>query len=107
MKKEVIEWRKNGKHLPDFMRDFHDQKDLFKALYQIIDVEKHEMAGHIKWVEGHCYVVDVFLWFMAKYGYTLQKNRTKLDFEDIYKAIGKTRDERNVSFNKLLKTEKP
>lgn len=30
---EAINYVKIGEHLPDFMKDFHDQKDLFKAIY--------------------------------------------------------------------------
>lgn len=30
-------WRREGQYLPEFMRDFHDQKDLFKALQDVVD----------------------------------------------------------------------
>jgi hypothetical protein len=80
---DVGEWLKSGKYLPPVMRDFHDQKDLFKAIHQTIDVEGHNYAKSVDWVTGHCYVVDIFLWYMARRGYTLQKVRAKGDFNNL------------------------
>ena len=34
------------------------------------------------WVIGHIYVVDKFLHFMARFGYTLQKTRVRDKYED-------------------------
>lgn len=76
-------WMKAGKYLPVVMRDFHDQKDLFKALHDLVAVEKHSYAGKIDWVTGQCYVIDIFLWWMAKHGYTLQRMRADLPFRDL------------------------
>lgn len=81
--KAVIEWRNAGKYLPRFMRDFHDQKDTFKALHDTVAVEKHEYAKDISWVVGQCYVIDLFLWHMARHGYVLRKSDAKLPFDDI------------------------
>lgn len=77
--REVNEWMKSGDYLPPAMRDFHDQKDLFKSIHQLIDVEEHEYVRDVGWSTGHMYVIDIFLWFMARRGYTLQKIRTKVD----------------------------
>jgi len=71
------------------MRDFHDQKDLFKAIHRLVAVEKHEYAKEVNWIAGHCYVIDIFLWFMARHGYTLQRAPQKLPFEDV---IERTRE---------------
>ena len=30
-------WMKSGEYLPAFMRDFHDQKDIFKAVYELVE----------------------------------------------------------------------
>ena len=79
----VISWRKKGKHLPRFMRDFHDQKDLFKTMHDLTIQEENK----ISWIDGHIYVIDMFLWFMARFGYTLQKTKTRLDFEGIEETI--------------------
>ncbi|HBE9089627.1 TPA: hypothetical protein KNG84_001649, partial [Serratia fonticola] len=29
----LAKWLKSGEYLPAFMRDFHDQKDIFKAMH--------------------------------------------------------------------------
>ena len=83
MNEEIRQWRTEGKHLPPFMRDFHDQKDLFKTIHERY-VERPDGAN---WVQAHCYTIDFFLWFMAQHGYTLQKCRTKLPFDDIHATI--------------------
>ncbi len=31
-KRNLVEWLKSGEYLPSFLRDFHDQKDLFKRV---------------------------------------------------------------------------
>ena len=72
---------KSGEYLPDFMRDFHDQKTLFKRLDKIV---QNRNDGHgIDWINAQIYSVDVFLWYMAFHGYTLQKSRKKVQFGSI------------------------
>ena len=89
------EWMKSGKYLPRILRDFHDQKDLFKAMHQIVAVDKHEYCKDVGWVQGQCYVIDIFLWFMARRGYTLQRTRQRFDFNDLSSEIETARDVRN------------
>lgn len=87
MKKSAHDWAKSGKYLPEFMRDFHDQKDLFKTiqrLYAENDTLKN-MPG--SWVDHHVYTIDYFLWFMAQHGYTLQRNRSAVEFYNIHDTI--------------------
>ena len=77
---KLQKWLSSGKYLPSFLRDFHDQKDLFKSIYHIYEIDGSE-PHDIPWVNAHIFVIDKFLWFMASRGYTLQKTRTKgLDF---------------------------
>ncbi len=78
----VKEWLKSGEYLPKFMRDFHDQKDLFKAMHILYESKDNKSPHQNKpnWIEGQCYVIDWFLWYMAIRGYTLQKSRKKLQF---------------------------
>lgn len=72
----LIEWLQTGKYLPEPMRDFHDQKDLFKSMHHLF--QDNEGAKDVpNWRDGHVYIIDFFLWFMASRGYTLQKTRTK------------------------------
>lgn len=79
-------WMKEGRYLPEFMRDFHDQKDLFKALDEVTQRSVANGNFYIKDVSSvgaQIYTVDIFLWVMAKHGYTLQKTRKPFAFGDI------------------------
>lgn len=104
MKKSFKEWRDKGLHLPKFMRDFHDQKDLFKSMHEIItDADSEEKYSRpISWIDGHIYVIDIFLWFMARYGYTLQKTRTRINFRDIRDDIESSRKRRVDVFSSVI-----
>ena len=80
MFRTVGTWLHSKKYLPEFMRDFHDQKDLFKAMHTLYSGSE---SLKMTWVDGHIYVIDCFLWFMASRGYTLQKSRVLLDFKPL------------------------
>lgn len=92
----------SGTYLPPRLRDFHDQKDVFKAVHQLIEVDKHEYAKDVSWVVGQCYVIDIFLWFMAKRGYTLQRSRMPFAFRDLDGDVEYARDERNKAYADIL-----
>lgn len=93
-------WMKAGKYLPQQMRDFHDAKDVFKAIHEIID--QNETANKIGWVDGQIYTIDVFLWFMARRGYTLQRCRAKLPFRDLEADVKAAREQRINRMNACL-----
>lgn len=78
----LSEWLKSLKYLPVELRDFHDQKNLFKSMHHLYqDNPSADTAP--SWVNGQIYVIDWFLWFMASRGYTLQKSRKKnVEFHD-------------------------
>jgi len=95
-------WMKDGKYLPDFMRDFHAQKDLFKSMHQFINMDKNEYAKKVDWVTGQCYVIDIFLWFMGMHGYTLQKSRAVVDFLQLEKTLQDQYDIRCKQFASFL-----
>lgn len=115
-------WRKSYKFLPSFLRDWHDQKELFKTIHETYTdkgINKAvptnpftkpdgtlEETPSLTWVQGHCYVIDIFLWFMAAHGYTLQKTRTKLEFLDLEKTLKDAQKSRWDSFSKMLEEEK-
>lgn len=83
MDTKLRKWLLTGKYLPEFMRDFDNQKNIFRSIDQLYEGND---PGHIKmpnWVSAHCYVIDWFLWFMASRGYTLQKCRAKQEFRPI------------------------
>lgn len=88
------------KHLPIFMRDFHDQKDLFKAIS--MTYPEHPVS----WVDGHCYTIDRFLPFMAKHGYTLQRTRAKMRFADIRTTVANCSEELRNQSARLLNASK-
>ena len=77
-------WLNSGKHLPVFLRDFHDQKSLFKSMHYLYQDEPHSEKKP-NWVDGQIYIIDWFLWFMASRGYTLQKTKAKQEFMPIPK----------------------
>lgn len=79
---KLSKWLTSGEYLPHFMRDFHDQKDVFKTMHNTI--KNADENGNPR--DGHIYVVDTFLWYMARCGYTLQ-NHGKTSHSKICKLI--------------------
>lgn len=102
MDKKLQEWRDEGKHLPEFLRDFHDQKNFFKFLHETLTVDENELTKDINWMQGHAYLIDCVLWKLARYGYTLQKSRAKQNFEDLDEVIKRQTKLRNDMFTKAL-----
>lgn len=82
MDNEIKKYLNSGNHLPEFLRDFHDQKDLFKFMHSLYQDNKNS-DNKPNWVDGQIYVIDWFLWFMASHGYTLQKSRKRIRFYKI------------------------
>lgn len=85
MKRSLDEWMHKGLYLPPFLRDFHDQKDVFKCIDEIVGRSRDKSYGDLLpgWVGAHIYVVDFFLWYMARRGWTLQRSRQPLDFVEM------------------------
>ena len=73
------EWLDAGGHLPPFLRDSHAQKDVFKWMFRSVEAARARGdargLGDLTWVAAHVFVIDFFLWFMARHGYTLQRTR--------------------------------
>lgn len=86
---KLKEWINSGKHLPPWLRDFHDQKDVFKT---IGGLDAQPPFREYSWIDVHAISIDKFLWYMAHYGYTLQKTRTKNKFLDMNGAIEARRE---------------
>lgn len=100
-------WRNSGKHLPGFMRDFHDQKDLFKYMDEVVEggMKRHGSAcelGDVTFRKAMIYTIDIFLWVMARHGYTLQHSRAKLPFENIEETVRQSKRERDNSAKMIL-----
>ena len=101
-RKSLEAWMKSGKYLPPPMRDFHDQKEVFKAIHTITAEDPHSLIKSPSWIEGHVYVIDTFLWFMALRGYTLQKARNRLKFRNLEEDVYSQTEARNrASLNAL------
>jgi len=100
------EYTKSGKHLPKILRDFHSQKEIFKAIHSLYC--KDEGADeNPSWVQGQIYVIDWFLWFMVQRGYTLQKcKRKNVDFYDITEDVNKCNQTHAKILNDLFKQSK-
>lgn len=77
--KEYVE---SGKHLPRFLRDFHDQKDFFKMV-DLLYRTSEESLDMPNWRESHCYVIDWFLWYLGQRGWTLQRSRANVEFKSM------------------------
>lgn len=101
---EVLAWRAAGKHLPEPLRDFHDQKAVFKLVHELTKAPADPLHRHPSWVEGHVYVIDTFLWCMARHGYTLQRSRAKLPFESLESNIQAMEQRNAQAFASLLAT---
>lgn len=110
-------WFQNRRYVPAFMRDFHDGKDLFKAL-DSWDRERRaarapagvalkpleEDMHYTNWVNAQIYVMDNFLPFMAAHGYTLQRTRMKFKFADVAATVKEYRDRMTASFRDMLQS---
>lgn len=90
MNRNIEQWLDSGGYLPGILKDFHDQKDIFKRIDEIVTKRsKYDNAkpGTVNWVDAHIYTIDIFLWFMAAHGYTLQKSKAKVSFCDLTETI--------------------
>lgn len=88
MSPEVQAWRENGKHLPAILKDFHAQKEVFQTMHMMLGAAgADDVIKRPSTVEGQCYVIDCFLWFMARHGYTLQRSRAQLEFDDLAEHV--------------------
>lgn len=103
MARDLIRWREDGRHLPRFMRDFHAQKDLFKAIAAIPPPRESIAAAEIDWMQAHVYTIDRFLWFMARHGYVLRKSHAPLPFYDIDETIAEATAKRRDAEASVLR----
>jgi len=100
---ELRTWLNSYKYLPCFLRDFHDQKDIFKSVHVTYP---NTSSDDISWIQGHLYTIDRFLRFMARHGYTLQRSKTNIDFVDIRTTLAETRKEQEEEFKQILADRK-
>ena len=89
---DLQNYMNNQENLPDFIKDFHDQKDLFKAIYEQWKDGEHKTLENVSWVDAHVFTIDYFLQWMGLHGYKLQKIRKKdIEFYDIEETIEQAR----------------
>jgi hypothetical protein len=88
-------WMRSGAYLPRFLRDFHRAKDAFRWVdgVRLRAIAEDKKRGRftalepVNWIAAHSYVIDIFLWVMAKHGYTLQRSRQRFPFKDVEEAV--------------------
>lgn len=107
MRKSVSAFRENGRYLPPALRDFHDQKDVFRLIHRITKVEGNEYCKDVTWVAGQCYVIDIFLWTMARFGYTLQRSRANVDFADMQEFIKAHKAQETETLKQIFQSREP
>lgn len=101
-------WLKSGEYLPDWLRDFHDQKDFFKALDEVAQRSVENGNSEIKdisWRAAHIFTVDIFLWMAARHGYTLQrshKRKRSITFDDLFSFITDAKRRRDAQSARVL-----
>lgn len=99
--KTLLEWLRSGEYLPAPLRDFHDQKDVFKTLWRRVNQAKakdpslNTYLGQMTWTSAQIFAIDHFLWFMAVHGWTLQRSRARVTdgFDDLAAMVKQRRDE--------------
>ena len=100
------QYNRENKNLPDFMKDFHDQKDLFKLIQDWGLSNETFKKFPNSWRDNHVFTIDYFLTFMACHGYKLQKIRAKIEFCDIQERMKDFRHKKVESFSKMMENSK-
>ena len=97
------EYNTEKKYLPDFLKDFHDQKELFKTMHEAWAERLEKELPAFNWRDSHIYTIDFFLWFMGLHGYKLQKISAKdVEFYDLDATIKASKERRDdISFKVL------
>ncbi len=99
--KDLKDYLLSEKHLPPEIKDFHDQKDLFKAIHA--QWQDGESFPKISWVDAHVYTIDIFLHWMALHGYKLQKIRSMdLEFYNLQDSIAEYKKKVSYDFAAML-----
>ena len=89
------------RYLPRFLRDFHDQKAVFKSVERHMGRDRDSYG--VDWMAGQCYVVDRFLKYMALHGYTLQRTQVSgIDFCDLDATLREDRNRDVEVFKQML-----
>jgi hypothetical protein len=105
-KMSARDYVRDAQHLPAPLRDFHDQKDVFKTFHgwlgELSEKDKQHGFSRPSWADGQIYVIDGFLRFMAACGWTLQRSRASVNFASLDAAIKARQDEEAKSLREYL-----
>lgn len=96
------EYTESKGYLPDFLKDFHDQKDVFKTIHELYNKSESLQKLPNTWVDNHIFVVDFFLWFMGQHGYKLQRDRSKVEFHNLQETLAEFKAKRVQHFANIL-----
>jgi len=103
---DLKQWLDDGNYLPEPLKDFHDQKRVFQRLDEMVG-RRDWPNGSPDWMTCQLFTIDVFLWFMASHGYTLQKSRLPHDRRPPFCDLGTTMEDyerrRMDAFAEMLK----
>ena len=102
---DIEAWLKSGEYLPEPLRDFHDQKDVFKAIHEIIKERPGDFIKRPTWIEGQVYVIDIFLWFMARRGWTMQRTRRRGNFRDLDADVAAQNEKRDADLMAMFASQ--
>lgn len=81
-------WLKSGKHLPEFLGTNDGKVDrVFRLIHRLYPYKEESEFYEISSTKAEIYTIDKFLWFMAQCGYTLQRNRSNQEFQDLTELI--------------------
>lgn len=99
MKIDLKRYLAEGSYLPNPIKDFHDCKVVFKMIGELLQSlpQSSLLLENMNWSTAHVYTVDVFLWYLAKHGYTLQMSRKKIDFSCINSEVA------NIEHQNMIK----
>lgn len=99
--------REDGKYMPDFLMDFHNQKDFFKVIFHFYELELAKQGKKApqdyNWQQLHIYSVDILFYCMIRFGYRLSRSRKRLPFLDYDTVEDKLRSYNRILFYSLIK----
>lgn len=101
--KDYKQFLESKEYLPDFLKDFHDQKDFFKAMHGLYHNRLQKDLPAFNWIDSQIYTIDFFLWYCGAHGYKLQKTRSKYRFADIKQTISRYKADAVKHLSNLIK----
>lgn len=114
--RSLEDWLKSGLYLPPILRSADNQGELFRFLDRVQEngitrykqnhqtTEEAARQFYVPSIAAHIYVIDIFLWMLAKFGYTLQQTRYAVEpLYDLETNLKAWREERQAVFAEELR----